>query len=365
MEKVGATKTKAQLSRGNRLLMKAVTGTSIDHEAQKELRKSNQDIIRSFHKDPLVRSHGKTLEKKKLDRMSMLQSSIRQPYSKVQHQNVKARVGVDNKIVDTISKNPRLAAAGKTTFDRSIVERNMRDKAAVERKAMQNAQKTTYQKRHAASNALFRDEARKRKEREVLDKLTRGGAAKRALSKVDPNAVKLGDPLGRSLKVAKVVHPTIKTISKPHKVLENALNSTFAKVARRKDEISYAARLKNLAETEKMSEDLQSITMVNVRATTCHECHYTQEQPKQKCIDEDHEMGTTDARKRFFRCANDKCGEKTTTIAQKKCVKTCPGCRGIKWVPCSAYSDKKLGLRKAQTLNVERDGPCTTFNRRG
>mmetsp|Transcript_4165 Transcript_4165/g.9037 ORF Transcript_4165/g.9037 Transcript_4165/m.9037 type:complete len:904 (+) Transcript_4165:130-2841(+) len=124
--------------------------------------------------------------------------------------------------------------------------------------------------------------------------------------------------------------------------------------------------LRGLASAEDTSNRKAQLMEMKVKAFICHDCGRTTEEVLPRCKLEEHETSELTVTKRFFKCAKPDCGERTFTLGPKTCRQPCPGCSGIRWVPCSAYSDKTLGIhqRKA-TKDSTYEAPTTTFNHRG
>jgi len=143
------------------------------------------------------------------------------------------------------------------------------------------------------------------------------------------------------------------------------MKSIHSKLADDKKQNQMEANLRVLAEAEHVATQLSQVQSVKTKCWMCHECDTKLETPLERCKLQDHEMSCFQVTKYFFRCLNDKCNEKTTTLGKKVCHKSCQGCGGIRWEPCSAYSDKRVGIAPKARPASQFEGMSTTFNRRG
>jgi len=113
----------------------------------------------------------------------------------------------------------------------------------------------------------------------------------------------------------------------------------------------FRGSLQRLSEAEKLAEQREKVTELEVNALFCGECETIFEKTPKKCALEAHEFTKIKVKKRFFKCKGCQ-NEKKFTLNKKKCVATCTICSGISWVPCSAYSDRRMsGMEKLPFSN--------------
>ena len=128
-------------------------------------------------------------------------------------------------------------------------------------------------------------------------------------------------------------------------------------------------RLRVLATAEKQYEKLNAVQSVNVSGYFCVDCHKISEKKRGKCIEGNHTISVLPKiQKCFYKCKS--CGIRVSTLGKEKYMKPCVKCKSIKFEPCSAYSDKSLGIPKSSNIDSSADlminnrGPSSTFNSR-